>query len=217
MDVYSKFDLHIHSFASSSTKTGDQAIVAKSKPENLPMLIDKLINNNVNVVAITDHNIFDKEIYEQLKKQETQPNCIFKVLPGVEIDLEIENKNVHVICIFDDTNPNHTTKIENGFVTKEHYSIDDLGSILRKIELGVVLIAHQKSDYKSTKSQKTSLSSAGQEIFYKFLCCEFFDSLEIQNSKVEGILKNRFLEDNIDNIYFIVGSDCHEWSSYCFS
>lgn len=216
MDCYSKFDLHIHSFASSLTKTGDQKVVSDSKIENLQVLVDKLTENHVNVVSITDHNIFDKEMYEQLKKHETIDNCIHKVLPGVEIDLQIETKNVHVVCIFDDSHPNHAAKIHDGFDIKEHYSVDDLGSILRKIELGVVLIAHQKCDYKSEKPQKTSLSSAGHQAFYKFLGCEFFDSLEIQNSKVEGILKNRFSEDGIDleDIHFVVGSDCHEWSSY---
>jgi hypothetical protein len=214
MDVYSKFDLHIHSFASSLTKTGDQTIVANSKIQHLPILIEQLIKNDVNVVAITDHNIFDREIYEQLKKQETQPNNIHKVLPGIEVDLDIESKNVHVVCIFDDTDPKHAMKIQQGFVQKASYSVDDLGSILRKIELGVVLIAHQKCDYKSENPQKTSLSYAGPEAFYKFIGCEFFDSLEIQNSKVEGILKNRFYEDDIQDIHFIVGSDCHEWNAY---
>lgn len=214
MDVYSKFDLHIHSFASSLTKTGDQTLVANSKVENLTILIDQLIENDVNLVAITDHNIFDKEIYEQFKKQESQPNSIHKVLPGVEVDLDVDHKNVHVVCIFDDSNPQHAQKIQDGFTQKASYSVDDLGSILRKIELGVVLIAHQKCDYKSDNPQKTSLSYAGPEAFYKFIGCEFFDSLEIQNSKVEGILKNRFYEDHIEDIHFMVGSDCHEWSAY---
>jgi len=214
LDIYSKFDLHIHSFASSLTKSGDKTIVANSKIDNLPILITQLITNNINVVSITDHNIFDKEIYEKLKEQEKIKNCIAKVLPGIEFDLVIDKKNVHVICIFDDTNPEHATKIKDGFDQKNEYTVDDLGSVLRKIELSVVLIAHQKCDYKSENPQKTSLSYAGQEIFYKFIGCEFFDALEIQNSKVEGILKNRFVEDFIKDINFLIGSDCHEWSGY---
>jgi len=214
MDIYTKFDLHIHSYASSFLKTGDKEIVANSKIENLSILIERLISNNVNVVAITDHNYFDKDIYEELKKQESQNNCIYKVFPGTEVDLQIERKNVHVICIFDDTNPEHIEKIQNGFEQKEYYSVDEFGSILRKIGLSVVLIAHQKCDYKSEKPQKTSLSCIGQDAFYKFIGCEFFDSLEIQNSKVEGILKNRFEEDGIQNVQLVVGSDCHEWSAY---
>lgn len=214
MDTYSKFDLHIHSFASSKTKTGDQTIVSESKVENLHVLIDRLISNDVNVISITDHNIFDKNIYLEIKKQESESNCIFKVLPGIEIDLRIEDKNVHVVCIFDDCDVNHACKIEEGFETKECYSVDELGAILRKIELSTILIAHQKCDYTSERPQKTSLSSAGKDNFYKFIGSEFFDALEIQNTKVEGILKSRFADDNIENVNLVVGSDCHDWMYY---
>ena len=72
MDIYSKFDIHIHSFASSITKTGDVTIVSDSTLDNLPILVRQLTHNNVNVIAITDHNIFYKEMYLQLKKEETQ-------------------------------------------------------------------------------------------------------------------------------------------------
>ncbi len=214
MDVYSKFDLHIHSIASAKTKSGDRAIVSESKIENIDILINNLISNNINIVAITDHNIFDKDIYLELKKQELEKNCIHKVLPGVEIDLQVDGKNVHVVCIFDDDNENNVESIEKGFISQNAYTVDQLGAILRKIELSTVLIAHQKCDYTLEKQQKTSLSYLGEENFYKFIGCEFFDALEIQNTKVEGILRSRFASDNISNINLIVGSDCHEWKFY---
>ena len=214
MDIYSKFDLHIHSFASSKTKTGDKTVVSNSTVENISVLIKKLEDNNINVVSITDHNIFDKNVYMELKKQESEQNCIHKVLPGVEVDLCIDKNNVHVVCIFDDTDENHVLKIEEGFECKDNYSVDDLGAILRKIGLGTVLIAHQKCDYASGNPQKTSLSCAGIENFFKFIGCEFFDALEIQNTKVEGILKSRFTDDNIENINLVIGSDCHDWFHY---
>ncbi len=214
MDTYSKFDLHIHSFASSRTKSGDSAYVANSKIENIATLVDGLIRNQVNIVAITDHNIFDKELYLELKKQEEAYNCIHKVLPGIEIDLRIDDNNVHVICIFDDSDINHADKIQAGFVSKDYYSVDDLGGLLRNVELGTVLIAHQKCDYLSMSPQRTSLSCVGTETFYKFIGSEFFDALEIQNTKVEGILKSRFTDDGIEDINLITGSDCHEWIAY---
>ncbi len=214
MDVYSKFDLHIHSAVSAKTKTGDKSIVAESRIENINVLVEKLISNNVNIVAITDHNVFDKNIYLELKKQEYETNCIHKVLPGIEIDLQVDDKNVHVVCIFDDKDEKHEDRIEKGFISQDFYSVDQLSAILREIELSTVLIAHQKCDYKLEKQQKTSLSYLGEENFYKFIGCEFFDALEIQNTKVEGILKSRFAADNISDINLIVGSDCHEWEYY---
>ena len=214
MDIYSKFDLHIHSSASAKSKTGDQAVVANSTINNLNVLIDKLIGNNVNIVSITDHNTFDSQLYVKFKEEESKPNCIMKVLPGIEIDLEINSKNVHVICLFDDTDPLHTSKIQEGLDHKVAYTIDELGAVLRKIGLNTILIAHQKCDYKSEKSIGNSLSNIGINNFFKFIGTDFFDALEIQNSKVEGILKTRFSEDSIDDFQLIVGSDCHEWSAY---
>ena len=214
MDVYSKFDLHIHSFSSKKKKTGDKTIVVNSTLENLNTLTDNLVRNQVNVVAITDHNIFDGNIYMELKKEELKHNCIHKVLPGIEVDLKIEGKIVHVVCIFDDSIVDHVLRIEKNFENKEFYTVDDLGSILRRIELPTVLIAHQKCDYISERPQKTSLSSVGLEYFYKFIGTEFFDALEIQNTKVEGILKSRFADDEITNFNLIVGSDCHDWVFY---
>ena len=215
VDVYSKCDFHVHSFYSSISKSGDKDFVKNSTIERIDTLISKLIENNINMVALTDHNYFDKQLYETLKKQEKEGNCINKVLPGIEIDLLIEGVSVHVICLFDDTSEDHTQKIEEGFEIKTQYTVDDLGAVLRKIGLSVVLIAHQKCDYKSSHQNKTSLSGIGQEQFYKFINCEFFDALEIQNARVEGILKSRFLEDSINNVScFIIGSDCHDWSFY---
>lgn len=214
MDTYTKFDLHIHSIYSASTKSGDKAIVANSTIDNLGILVEQLLANSVNMIAITDHNIFNKDIYLQLKNQEKEQNSIFKVLPGVEIDLNINGNIVHVVCIFDDTSPNHADKIVAGFETKSSFTVDDLGAMLRKIELSTVLIAHQKCDYTIEKQSKTSLSCAGKDQFYKFIGCEFFDALEIQNTKVEGILKSRFSTDNISDINLVVGSDCHEWCAY---
>ena len=214
MDTYTKFDLHIHTVASARTKDGDRTIVANSIIDNLNVLVEALIANSVNMVALTDHNIFDKKIYLKLKEQEQEGNCIHKVLPGVEIDLNIDGKMVHVVCIFDDTAPNYLEKIDSEFKTQSSYTVDQLGAMLRKIELGTVLIAHQKCDYTTEKQQKTSLSYAGKEQFYKFIGCEFFDALEIQNTKVEGILKSRFSNDSISNINLVVGSDCHDWNAY---
>ena len=214
MDTYTKFDLHIHSIFSAKTKDGDMAVVAESKIENLSVLTEKLIENNVNMVAITDHNIFDKDIYLELKEQEQENNTISKVLPGIEIDLSIEEKIVHVVCVFDDRVAEHADKIVAGFEQSKSYTVDNLAAMLRKIGLGAILIAHQKCDYTTEKQQKTSLSYCGRDQFYKFIACEFFDALEIQNTKVEGILRSRFSADNISDVNLFVGSDCHEWSAY---
>lgn len=214
MDIYTKLDLHIHSFKSGITKSGDKGYVKNSKIDNLDVLVSALEKNDINICAVTDHNIFDKKLYLELKKYENYSTSIKKVLPGIELDLNINGTIVHTICIFNDEEKNHAEKIEENFSVKDNYSLSDLGNMLANIGLDVVLIAHQKTDYKSINQNNTNLSCVGLEYFYRIIDIEYFDSLEVQSSKVEGILKSRFVEDRIENCCLISGSDCHEWSAY---
>lgn len=214
MDIYTKLDLHIHSFKSGITKSGDKGYVKNSKIDNLNVLVSALEKNDINICAVTDHNIFDKKLYLELKKYENYSTSIKKVLPGIELDLNINGTIVHTICIFNDEEKNHAEKIEENFSVKDNYSLSDLGNMLANIGLDVVLIAHQKTDYKSINQNNTNLSCVGLEYFYRIIDIEYFDSLEVQSSKVEGILKSRFVEDRIENCCLISGSDCHEWSAY---
>lgn len=213
MDVYSKIDLHIHSFASGQTKSGDKSFVKNSTIENIGILVRKLNEHNINLCAITDHNTFDKDLYNKLKEQENI-GTIKKVLPGVELDLLIDKIPVHIICLFNDSDCNHSEKIKNNFREQENYTLSDLGEILSNIGLDVILIAHQKTDYKSKSQHSTNLSSSGLENFYRMIDVEYFDSLEVRSSKVEGILKSRFVQDKIKNQALISGSDCHDWEHY---
>lgn len=213
MDVFSKIDLHIHSAASGKTKSGDYEITKESTTDNIDILVSKLNENNINVCSITDHNFFDKSIYLKLKSKEGE-GSLKKVLPGVELDLEIKSKIVHTICIFNDSVINHADLIDRNFKSREKYTLSQLGELLSDIGLDVILIAHQKSDYLGENQNLTNLSSCGKETFYKMIGIEYFDSLEVQSSKVEGILKNRFFQDEIYDQTLISGSDCHDWSVY---
>lgn len=213
MDIYNRIDLHIHSYNSGKTKSGDYEITKNSTIENIPTLIKKLNDNEINMIAITDHNIFDKRLYKELKKCENK-SSLKKVLPGVELDLIINDISVHTICVFNDERDNHAELIEENFVTKEKYSLSELGNLLANIGLDVILIAHQKTDYLAKNQNHSNLSSSGIESFYKMIDVEFFDSLEVQSSKVEGILRNRFFKDEINDQTLISGSDCHDWAVY---
>ena len=62
-----KIDLHIHSEFS---KGKDGQKVAENTLSNLPVLVKGLIDNNVEMCAITDHDSFNYEIYSELKKEE---------------------------------------------------------------------------------------------------------------------------------------------------
>lgn len=58
-----KLDLHIHSIYSKK----DKKLVSNNTVENIPVLMEKLEKENVNMIAITDHNAFSYELYNEIK------------------------------------------------------------------------------------------------------------------------------------------------------
>ena len=71
-----KIDLHIHSYYS---KGKDADKVMDNTIENIPVLVNGLVEQQVEMCAITDHDTFNYAIYEKLKKEEEKGNCIKKV------------------------------------------------------------------------------------------------------------------------------------------
>ena len=105
-----KIDLHIHSIYSNKK---DKEKVSFNTLENLPILVKGLIDNNVELCAITDHDEFNYGIYRKLKEEEKNDNCIKKVLPGIEFSVEfLEDKIIHIVTIFDDKDDEKIRNIE---------------------------------------------------------------------------------------------------------
>ena len=136
-----KLDLHIHSYFSSA-KDGKK--VAKNTLENLPILVEKLNENAVNICAITDHDAFSNELYVALKQEEQADGTIQKVLPGVEFSVRFIGRSgeetVHVIAIFDDSDGSKVQHIETILKTKRpdicgSYSEESFLAILREISV----------------------------------------------------------------------------------
>ena len=101
-----KFDLHIHSNAS-KYKEGI-GIVDNSTVENAEILLEKLQEFDVSLFSITDHNRFNKELYEKLDYLlSTNDYGIVKgLLAGIEFDVQIDSDmgKCHIISIFDAKN-----------------------------------------------------------------------------------------------------------------
>lgn len=85
-----KWDLHVHTASSYDYKYGGE------KPNE--ELIRALRDNNVSVVAITDHFVIDKTRIMELKAG--APEIIF--FPGVELRTDKGDTNIHVILIFNE-------------------------------------------------------------------------------------------------------------------
>lgn len=227
-----KVDFHIHS-CFSITKDSKE-IIGGGTIENLPILVSKLNEYEVNMAAITDHDCFSYEMYKAFKSNEGK-GSLLKVLPGVEfslglIDLNNEVKTIHVIAVFDDKDDEKIKKIEEilkldegkpqykDLAKHQCFSESELIDILRKIDLNVVLIAHQKNSVSSKRKVKNDLNSIGEELFNEFLTSEVFEALEFKSLK-NGLFNNLFAHEknkefNYDIVKFITGSDCHQWEYY---
>ena len=143
-----KIDLHIHSEYS---KAKDGQKVAENTLNNVPILVQGLCDNQVEMCAITDHDTFNYDIYSELKKEESKDNCIQKVLPGIEFSVEfIEGKVIHIVTIFDDRDDEKVRNIQNIMIngkgkncykrTKEAYTKSDYFDILSEINIDFIIL-----------------------------------------------------------------------------
>lgn len=216
-----KIDLHIHSKASS---TKDGAKVKNNTKENLPLLVAKLNDNEVNICAITDHDVFSYELYSELKKAEVEENTIKKVLPGVEFSVQFSLDNsispIHIIAIFSDLDDEKVKKIAqildiNKPSTGGAYSEEEFLSILREIDIDTILIAHQKNSLSSQKPRKNDANSLGNAKFLEFVYTDYFEAFEFKNKRNEILNKAFLTTSNLEeSLRFITGTDCHDWSCY---
>ena len=85
-----RWDLHLHT-ASSYDYEYKEADCDE-------ILAQKIQDNNIAAVAITDHFVIDKERIKNLRK--LAPNVVF--FPGVELRTDKGDTNIHVILVFSD-------------------------------------------------------------------------------------------------------------------
>jgi len=221
-----KVDLHIHSVYS---KHKDGNKVNNNTHENIGVLIEKLNLSGVNICAITDHDLFNYDLYKELKKAEEENGSIQKVLPGVEFSVQFNNgtedKTIHIVNIFDDQDEEKIKKIEIVLRTKyghpqydrnDAYSEDKYVSILREIDIDTIMIAHQKNTLTSTsKPKKNDALTLGKEKFNELLFTEYFEAFEFRNKKNDMFNKKYIFSNGVENdLRFITGSDCHDWTVY---
>lgn len=221
-----RVDFHIHS-AASKHKDGDK--VSTNTIENLHVLINKLIENELDMISISDHDCFDYNLYTKLKEKELD-GTFKKVFPAIEFSIRFNNPQkkdsiIHVVCIFDDSNEEKVKQI-NSCLTNDGGDIDydqpnsfseqKFLSILRDINLDVVMIAHQKGSITSKSAEKNDIVNVGKWRLNEFISSEFFDSFEFRNP-TNGIFNNLYkktVNEKYEVVRFITGSDCHNWSVY---
>jgi predicted ATPase len=220
-----KVDFHIHS-AASKNKDGEK--VKENTIQKTDILIKKLLENNVDMFSISDHDTFDFELYEKLKEKELD-GTFRKVFPAVEFSVsfteDIKPSNIiHIVCIFDDSDKDKLRKLNSylgndgkiDYDLKDSFSESKFLKILRNINIDVVMIAHQKGSVNSKTIEKNDIANVGKWRLNEFISSEFFDSFEFRNP-TNGIFNNLFkkkINEKYDVVRFITGTDCHDWSVY---
>ena len=238
-----KVDLHIHSAASILTKDAGNKELSACTKDKLDVLVSRLNKNGINVCSITDHDYFDYELYKALKSKEGE-GALRKVLPGVEFsvsfqsDSSFNNSNsngnkkgsdeekrtvIHIIAVFDDRNsddklsklqsiicdpegkPKYDDKKKLAFTEKR------FTDIIRETELNAILIGHEKS---AGQESKADVSSLGADKANDVILTEFVDAVEIRNRRKELDIKKLIETYSKDQVPFVLGSDCHDWSVY---
>ncbi len=212
-------DLHIHSIFS-DYQDGD--IVKNSTVENIEKLIQKLNENEIVLCAITDHNRFDYNLYNQLnKKIKENEGTLKNNLPGVEFDVKLEpgKPTCHIVGIFDDNDEEKLKKLQTKMYEikeikskEEYYELEEFENVIKNIGLNVILIVHQRQGIDNINGVNQSLSAAVSNPS-EFIQTGYIDCLEYNKPRVEGIVKSSLRDIGI-SYPLITGSDCHDWDAY---
>ena len=228
-----KFDLHIHSCHSLHRESN--GLTANNTISNIPNLVKALKKHEVDIVAITDHDVFSYNMYKSLKQYEDN-GTFKKVFPGVEFTLMFKDENgndsmVHAVTIFDDSDDKKIQMIEevlsNGFdkngnpqspdydVKKTGYSEKEYFNKLNKIGLDVVIIAHQKNSiFSKFKQEPPDAYALGEKEFNRLMYSGYFQALEFhsRNNEIYNNVASKYYSEDL--LRFITGSDCHDWDNY---
>lgn len=222
-----RIDLHLHSAASTRTRDKGNDELARCDIDHVDTLVSRLSERSINMCAITDHDIFDLDMYLALKQKEGF-GSLKKVLPGVELSVSFEEPGkkkrtvIHIVAIFDDRKPELLDSIssiisdENGMPLYDDgennaFSERQFTSILRNIELDTILIGHEKS---AGQEQSRDVSSLGVRKANEVILAEFIDAIEIKNRRKELDVKKLIRLYDKEGVPFLIGSDCHDWEVY---
>ncbi len=135
------------------------------------------------------------------------------MIPGVEFDVELQagKTAAHIIAIFNAKSDEDYLKIEASIDDSgrlndktESYPIDKFESLLRRINLSVILIARQHSGFNGNQRSRSLGKAADNAIdLYR---CGCIDALEYDSSKIQGILQGELAELDLPD-RMVMGSD----------
>ena len=137
-----KIDLHIH--------TIKNEFLDRAFSFDKEALKEYVISNSLDIIAITNHNLFDKSNFDLIKNELKNTDCL--ALPGIEISLETG----HILLVFDDSVENITTLMSiSSFIkmyeSDDHYKMSVLDFNNYCCNKGAIIIPHYDKTPKITK------------------------------------------------------------------
>lgn len=184
-----RIDLHMHSFVS---KTNGDSIIWESNFH----AAKTLFNHGVKMAAITDHNMFNDDLYIDLRNKSQEAGLMF--LPGVEVNVGRLNGMIgHLLIIF---RPDLTDDEIHELARKIKNSIPRYGVSLNKIN-------ELFSEYETIRIPHVG---KGDFFGYEDLLQLKYDAFEVTNLEHKNFLavKNKLTSS------LVCFSDTHMWNNY---
>lgn len=210
--LWHRWDLHFHT--PSSFEYHDFSITNKQ-------IIEVLVENGVDVVAITDHHKIDVQRIKDLQKLGGER---ITVLPGIELRDEHGDKPIHYICIFpEDIDLDHVWTIIKGTFKLTSQGLEEQGgdegvyvpiSQGAKLarDLGGVVSIH--AGEKSNSIDGISNNAQFQQRIKYNITKDFVDLIEIGQLKdIDSYLSIVFPDTGLDKP-LVICSDCHNALNY---
>ena len=188
-----KIDLHCHTKSVKQGETEKRNIDAKR-------FVEKISDANVKIVAITNHNEFDKKQYEEFIKE---ANGNFQIWPGIELDIQDEETEAHLIII---SNPDCLKEFEtcvNNLIGNNDKGtfIADIKDVLNEFNnKDVIYIGHYIG-------KKKKLSPKMIELMENTIKEKHRLFLEPSNYKTLSVMSD-------NGFRAIMGSDVQDWDNY---
>lgn len=188
-----KIDFHCHTKAVKSGEKQTRNITAKDFKEAVK-------NAGVKMVAITNHNTFDKTQFDEFENEVADD---FLLLPGIELDvIGLNGKNGHIVLVYDNTdldnfNSKINTLLENTKPDTFTISLDNAINFIN--DINCIVLAHY---YKPDALDINSINYLKERINDNY---RFF--YEPSNYRTLGILINH-------NFRALKGTDITDWSKY---
>lgn len=188
-----KIDLHCHT---RKVKKGD----AKTREVTPDLFEKKIADADVNIVAITNHNLFDIEQYNILKNRVAD---FCQVWPGIELDIVDEsNLRWHLIIVVNPKNVNDFYKKTQQLLAgkdKDSVSLDVKKAVSSFEKFDVIFIPHYHKEPEIPKKDLEKLYSLVNEEYRIFL--------ETSNYRSLGVFANYQYK-------VLIGSDVKDWNKY---